>query len=96
MTEKTFDEEVMEVIDDTERLSNEEWTSKYGDRTYLEVLKALILTRIDICPKFTTSAIIKVVDGECKTIRTYAIPESDLHRVFGVEGKQKGGDNSER
>jgi hypothetical protein len=89
MTEKTFDEEVMEVIDDAERLSNEEWTSKYGDRTYLEVLKSLILSRIESCPKLTTSAIIKVVDGECKTIRTYAIPESDIHRVFGVEGKQK-------
>lgn len=89
MTEKTFDEEVMEAIDDTERLSNEEWNKKYGDKTYLEVLKSLILTRIDSCPKFTTSAIIKVVDGECKTIWTYAIPESDLHRVFGIEGKEK-------
>jgi hypothetical protein len=89
MTEKTFDEEVMEVIDDAERLSNEEWTSKYGDRTYLEVLKSLILSRIESCPKLTTSATIKVVDGECKTIRTYAIPEYDIHRVFGVEGKQK-------
>lgn len=88
MTKKTFDEEVVEIIDDTERLSNEEWTSKYGDKTYLEVLKSLILTRLDICPKLTTSAIIKVVDGECKTIRTYAIPESDLHRVFGL-GKEK-------
>jgi hypothetical protein len=83
MTEKTFDEEVMEVINDTE-LPNQDWIKKYGDRTYLEVLKSLILTRIDSCPKLTTSAIIKVVDGECKTIRTYAIPESDLHRVFGI------------
>lgn len=88
MTEKTFDEEVMEVIDDTERLSNEEWVIKYGDRPYMEVLKSLILQRIESCPKLTTSAIITMVDGECKTIRTYAIPESDLHRAFGIEGKE--------
>jgi hypothetical protein len=86
MTEKTFDEEVMEVINDTE-LPNQDWIKKYGDKFYWRVIREIVLQRIDSCPVKSTLTYFSSENSSVTFDKM--IKKSDLHRVFGVEGKQK-------
>lgn len=60
----------------TEKTFDEE----VGDRTYLEVLKSLILTRIDSCRAPWVG--IERIDGTIEDLKF--INSADLYRVFGI------------
>jgi hypothetical protein len=81
MTEKTFDEEVMEVINDTE-LPNQDWIKKYGDKFYWRVIREIVLQRIDSCRTPWVG-----IDGTIEDVKFINI--ADLHRAFNIEEKEK-------